>query len=237
MSFAKLLIKGEIEVVTGLHIGGTEAYSAIGAVDSPVIRDSISGNPIIPGSSLKGKMRFLLQRTFGASPDHNEDNKDILRLFGSSGSKSGGLIPSRLQFSDCFLNEDKAEKLKEANIRLTEVKTENSIDRKSSVATPRQIERVIRGLVFDFVLFYDVLDEDEVVVKKDMKNIIKAINLLELDYLGGHGSRGSGRIRFNNLTLSQVFGQMSLECLQEIVEENKDRIVFGEDEKLEDKGV
>jgi CRISPR-associated protein Csm3 len=62
MGYSKLLIKGEIEVVTGLHIGGSSSYSAIGAVDSPVVRDSVTGNPIIPGSSLKGKMRALLQK-------------------------------------------------------------------------------------------------------------------------------------------------------------------------------
>ena len=31
MGYSKLLIKGEIEVVTGLHIGGSSSYSAIGA--------------------------------------------------------------------------------------------------------------------------------------------------------------------------------------------------------------
>lgn len=213
MAYSKFLISGEIEVITGLHIGGTDSYSAIGAVDSPVIRDSVTNNPIIPGSSIKGKMRSLLQKTFGASPDHNEDDEQVLRLFGSSATdKDNNAIPSRLKFNDCFMNEENVKSLKDANIRLTEVKTENSIDRKSSKANPRQIERVVRGSIFDFELFYDVLNEDD--VEEDFKNISTSIKLLENDYLGGHGSRGSGRIKFNDLEVTRVFGDVSLVKLE-----------------------
>ncbi len=206
MGYGKILIKGKIEIVTGLHIGGTEAYSAIGAVDSPVVRDSVSGNPIIPGSSLKGKMRHLLQKTYGASPSHNRDHEEVLRLFGSGGGNDGVILPSRLQFSDCFLNEEKTEELKSANIRLTEVKTENTIDRKTAVANPRQIERVVRGLMFDFELVYNVIENHEDEVKKDFENISTCMRLIEKDYLGGHGSRGSGRIKFNDLEVINIYG-------------------------------
>ena len=211
MGYSKLLIKGEIEVVTGLHIGGSSSYSAIGAVDSPVVRDSVTGNPIIPGSSLKGKMRALLQKTFGASASYNGDHEKVIRLFGSSGGrKDESIVPSRLKFSDCFMNKDNVDKIKAANIRLTEVKTENAIDRKTAVANPRQIERVIRGSVFDFELFYDVLEGHEDEVEEDFSNISKAMRLLENDYLGGHGSRGSGRIKFNNLEVINVYGDAPL---------------------------
>jgi len=207
MAYSKILIKGEIEIVTGLHIGGTDAYSAIGAVDSPVIRDSLTGNPIIPGSSLKGKMRYLLQRTFGASPAHNKDHAMVLRLFGSSGGKDSDIIPSRLKFSDCFMKEEKVEELKTANIRLTEIKTENSIDRKTAVANPRQIERVVRGTVFDFEIIYDVTEDSEGELEEDFKNVSLAMKLLQNDYLGGHGSRGSGRIKFNNIETINIYGE------------------------------
>lgn len=206
MAYGKILIKGEIEVVTGLHIGGTGTYSAIGAVDSPVIRDSVSGDPIIPGSSLKGKMRSLLQNTFGASPSHSKDHPEVIRLFGRGGGKDQEAIPSRLKFSDCFINEKRKDELKAANIRLTEVKTENTIDRLKSQANPRQIERVVRGLIFDFELIYDALENKEDEVEQDFKNISKAIKLLENDYLGGHGSRGSGRIIFKKLEVINIYG-------------------------------
>ncbi|NLK01404.1 MAG: type III-A CRISPR-associated RAMP protein Csm3 [Clostridia bacterium] len=210
MGYAKIMIKGEIEIVTGLHIGGADAYSAIGAVDSPVVRDAISGNPIIPGSSLKGKMRALLQRTYGASPSHNDDHPEVLRLFGSSGGADRDIIPSRLKFGDCFMNQERVEELKSANIRLTEIKTENTIDRRTSMANPRQIERVIRGTVFDFELIYDVLHGHESEVDKDFQNISKGMKLLENDYLGGHGSRGSGKIKFRNLEIINIYGDAPL---------------------------
>jgi len=206
MNFGKILIKGKIELVTGLHIGGTESYSAIGAVDSPVVRDSLSGYPIIPGSSLKGKMRSLLQKTFGASPSHNDDHIQVLRLFGSGGGRDRDILPSRLKFSDCFIDDGKVEELKEANIRLTEVKTENTIDRRTSIANPRQIERVVRGMVFNFEMVYDCLVEEE--LDEDFKNISTAMRLLENDYLGGHGSRGSGRIKFKDIEVINIYGEM-----------------------------
>lgn len=206
MSYAKILIKGKIEVVTGLHIGGTESYSAIGAVDSPVIRDSVTKYPVIPGSSIKGKMRALLQKTYGASNSHNEDHPEILRLFGSSSSSKGKAVESRLKFRDCFMDTEKIDELKTANVRITEVKTENTISRKMAVANPRQIERVVRGAIFDFEMVYDVLEGCEDEIFDDFKNISKAIKLLENDYLGGHGSRGSGRIKFIDLKTVNVYG-------------------------------
>ena len=53
--FSKIKITGTIEVLSGLHIGGSDAFAAIGAIDSPVIRDAYTDYPMIPGSSLKGK--------------------------------------------------------------------------------------------------------------------------------------------------------------------------------------
>lgn len=102
--FAKIEISGVIEVMTGLHIGGSSAFSAIGAVDSPVILDTRSNMPMIPGSSLKGKMRTLLAKkyneVFARIPD--DDNECLLALFGSA--KKGAVRTSRVQFSDMFLS-------------------------------------------------------------------------------------------------------------------------------------
>ncbi|MDR1795527.1 MAG: type III-A CRISPR-associated RAMP protein Csm3, partial [Erysipelotrichaceae bacterium] len=81
--FAKLKISGVIEIVTGLHIGGSKSFSAIGAVDSPVVRDPKTNDPIIPGSSLKGKMRTLLVRARSDSyrmKAHDNDPIEILNL-------------------------------------------------------------------------------------------------------------------------------------------------------------
>ena len=210
MSYTKIKIQAVIEVETGLHIGGDDSFSAIGAIDSPVVRDPLTREPIIPGSSIKGKMRSLLAREMrapGKLPEKGvagfeADCREVKRLFGSSSSTSDaagtGIQMSRLQFRDCFLlNKDELP-------QIFENKFENTIDRLTSVANPRQIERVIRGARFGFECMYNVEEPDE--VGEDFENIKKAIELLENDYLGGGGTRGSGRVAFKELSAHVVTG-------------------------------
>ena len=144
--YGKILIRCDLIVCTGMHIGGSSAFSAIGAVDSPVVRDPYTGLPIVPGSSLKGKLRTLLARSLCQDienmPDLSADDARILRLFGSAEP----VRRSRLQFADAFLTN--AEALSSKGVRVTEVKTENTISRANAQATPRQIERVIAGAVW-----------------------------------------------------------------------------------------
>lgn len=207
MTFTKIKIEGVIELKTGLHIGGDDSFSAIGSVDSPVVRDPLTREPVIPGSSLKGKMRSLLARDMGSLPEegvkgfHN-DCVAITRLFGSSekGSDASGkgMQMSRLQFRDCFLaNKDDLS-------QIFENKFENTIDRLTAIANPRQIERVVRGAEFAFEVVYNVENPDE--VDEDFANITKAFELLEHDYLGGGGTRGSGRVAFKELVAHVVTG-------------------------------
>ncbi len=211
--YSKLQIKGNIEVKTGLHIGGSNVFSAIGAVDSPVVRDAKTKLPIIPGSSLKGKIRTLLARSRSDFlKDCNDDPKAIIRLFGGSKKDETGKIPSsRLKFSDCFMNNSK--ELNEADIDVTEVKFENTISRATAVANPRQIERVVRGAIFGFEVIYDADDESQIV--DDFKLLTEGLKLLQYDYLGGHGSRGSGRISFSKLSVEPVYGEVSSQIISE----------------------
>jgi CRISPR-associated protein Csm3 len=214
-AYGKIKLNGEIEVVTGLHIGDNDNNSSmIGAIDSPVVRDSLYKNPIIPGSSLKGKMRYLLTRNLENSlVELGKEKDEITRLFGRS--NTGENIPkkeSRLKFSDCFIC-NKTE-LEEMDLNITESKSENSINRITGVANPRQIERVIRGAKFKFDLIYDVEEMEE--IEEDFKNIKDALFLLENDYLGGHGSRGSGRIKFNNLEAKRIIGKIDQKVIDKI---------------------
>jgi len=205
--FAKLKISGVVRVETGLHIGGSGAFSSIGSVDSPVVRDPLSHEPIIPGSSLKGKMRTLLARSRSNSiklPRANGDQEEILRLFGSSAKGAEGrLVPSRLKFADCFLTDDSRELLKKRMMQPTEVKFENTINRDTAVANPRQIERVIRGMEFGLDIIYDVDDTKQ--LQDDFEVIGEGIRLLVNDYLGGHGTRGSGRVSMENISITCVY--------------------------------
>jgi len=197
--YGKLLIKAQLKVLTGMHIGTSNEFSAIGAVDSPVITDTRTGRPILPGSSLKGKMRTLLARSIVKNieklPEPNKEDIKIRRLFGSSGDP---IIRGRLQFSDAFVSN--ADEFK--TIGLTEIKFENTISRDKAIANPRQIERVISGVKFDVNIVYDLTNSDE--LDDDIMNIAKAMRLLQLDYLGGHGTRGSGRVSFENIDLIAV---------------------------------
>lgn len=192
MTYGKLMIRCELEVRTGMHIGGNSGFSAIGAVDSPVVRDPRTGDPIVPGSSLKGKLRTLLARSYSFAdgkierlPDIDNDDVRIKRLFGAAQPK---VIPSRLQFADAFVS-NKAEL---QNVGLTEVKTENGINRSNSVANPRQVERVVAGTKFAVRIVYNIVDNAQ--IAEDMDTLAAGFKLLQMDYLGGHGSRGSGRV-------------------------------------------
>ena len=211
--FAKVEISGVMEIVTGLHIGGSSAFAAIGAVDSPVIRDPLTGDPIIPGSSLKGKMRTLLAKKYNEklSADPNDDALCITELFGTSKKCDGRIKAGKLLFSDMFmLNKDE---LKRRDIRATEVKFENTINRSTAVANPRQIERVIRGAKFGIELIYEVTDEEK--MPEDFRVIADGMKLLEYDYLGGNGSRGYGKVKFSDLYAEAVIGEVSEEIIEE----------------------
>ena len=209
---AKIEISGTLEVVTGMHIGGSSAFSAIGAVDSPVVKDTRTNQPMIPGSSLKGKMRSLLAKRYNEfkaeKPD--DDAECLTDLFGSA--KKGQVKTSRLLFTDMFL--ENMDELKRAGLTgATEVKFENSISRATAVANPRQIERVVRGAVFPLQLIYEVEDEEKMIF--DFKIVKEGFELLEYDYLGGNGSRGYGRVKIADLEAVSVIGEVSGEILDQ----------------------
>lgn len=208
--YAKVQITGLIEVKTGMHIGGSSAFAAIGAVDSPVIKDARSRLPMIPGSSLKGKIRTLLAKEYNtqvaSKPD--DDAECLTRLFGSA--KKEHVKRSRLIIADMFLtNED--ELRKQGLQSLTEIKFENTINRATAVANPRQIERVVRGSIFDLDIIYEAEQEEQVV--EDIKILAEGLRLLQYDYLGGNGSRGYGKVVFRQLHAETVVGELPEEIL------------------------
>lgn len=155
-------------------------------------RDPFTGLPIVPGSSLKGKLRTLLARRSCVNgetlPDFSADGEVLLRMFGGSEP----VRFARLQFADAFLlNYDQLK-----GVGVTEVKSENTINRLTSKANPRQIERIVAGARFGVNIVYNLSDPKE--MEEDLSLLSKAMKLLQLDYLGGHGSRGNGRVSFQN---------------------------------------
>lgn len=204
------IIKGIIVVQTGLHIGAGNERVEIGGMDNPIIRNPLSREPYIPGSSIKGKMRSLLEFDLGKiSKDgpysSNEPLCPISRVFGAGNNKDNNPErgPSRLIVRDAHLTKEWSEKFT-AGKPIVEEKYENTIDRISAVANPRPIERVVAGVKFDFEMVYKIIDTGDTGAtdEKYLKEVVlRGLKLLENDYLGGGGTRGNGRVKFESLTI------------------------------------
>lgn len=253
----KFRLTSTLLVETGLHIGGGGETLDIGGLDKPVIRDPLTQHPYLPGSSIKGKLRSILERLLnkplnrpGGSGTYRYESDDLenglsevdsqfiafegartcalSRMFGSTGTNcwiptsiareqsldtmgnprdfngssytkvKGRNSPARLIVRDCHLNDISVEKLEkiDTGLFMTEWKFENGMDRITAAANPRQLERVPAGSEFDFELVYTVENAAQAV--EDLKNIAIALAILEDDALGGHGSRGYGKVRFKN---------------------------------------
>jgi CRISPR-associated protein Csm3 len=224
----KLILEGEIQCQTGLHIGAGKGSLEIGGADNPVVKDAF-GIPYIPGSSLRGRIRSLLEQTMGlALPGelvylskrkgqevriHQSDRPDdeVCVLFGRNPGRvekvAGDAIeaatatPARLTVYDAPLVVDSITPQMRENLddELTEVKSENAVDRITSQANPRTLERVPAGARFRFRMVLDVLCPED---KPLLGRVVEALRLLEDDALGGGGSRGNGRIAFSGLSLA-----------------------------------
>jgi CRISPR-associated protein Csm3 len=203
-------IKGKIRVMTGLHIGASNSNIEIGGMDQPIIKDPLpgSGAPYIPGSSLKGKMRSLIEikegrytkneRHLGYPCDCGKKECPVCAVFGTSATtRSDDLGPTRVVVRDSYLSKEWNDKFINGDLPM-EVKYENSINRITGIATPRPLERVPAGVEFDFNITFKVFEGDP---ESYFKTIIQAMRLLELDALGGAGSRGCGQIKFTDITI------------------------------------
>lgn len=204
---ANIILRGKIKVETGLHIGGSKDKFEIGGVDNPVIRDPFTGYPYIPGSSLKGKMRMLLEFEKGVVME-KMDNKGnvtyppssdeaITILFGSSAEDSSN-GPTRLIVRDAYPDEETIEMWRnlDSETLYAEYKAENTIDRMTSAATPRWMERVVKDSKFNFEIVIGIYSMDKGKDKDHYKDVKTAMKLLEDSTLGGGGSRGSGKVSF-----------------------------------------
>ncbi|MBN8563484.1 MAG: type III-A CRISPR-associated RAMP protein Csm3 [Leptolyngbya sp. UWPOB_LEPTO1] len=263
----KIRIESTLFIKTGLHIGGGNETLDIGGLDKPVIRDPITRYPYLPGSSIKGKLRSILERSLnrplnrrGSRDTYRYESDDLVdgiteldghyirfagarncpvsRIFGSTGVKcwvkvesaedeklldkdqqgnirnrtqqidgepyawvDGRNCPSRLIVRDSHLETSSAQELEEVDtgLYMTEWKFENGIDRITAAANPRQVERVPKGARFHFEMIYTVEDSSQ--VAEDLKNLAFALAVLEDDALGGHGSRGYGKVQFTDIKL------------------------------------
>jgi len=280
-----VIIRYELKAITGLRVGGSKENFEIGGLDNPVIKTLVEienfygkgknlpeGAPYIPGSSLKGKMRFLLEWAKGRVDEMIEEAKknnvkngnerieddakikkikivekagracvcgkcEVCKVFGTGDAKTLDNLPleelpgpPRLRVFDAYPTWKSLQMLKNIlgeNI-FTEVKTENAINRLTSRANPRKVERVPAGVVFFGEMAFHLFAEQD---PELLRVVFEGMRLLEDDYLGGYGSRGSGKVRFENLRVilrpkEYYFGEKNKEkpiiekpTVQEILED------------------
>ena len=211
-------LRGTLRCVTGLRIGGAAETIEIGGLDNPVIKHPLTKLPYVPGSSLKGKMRSLLEfrhgkiDATGAVHACQDPGCLICRIFGTSAGESK-VGPSRLIVRDAYLTGEWAariDKLLQDGEPITEIKHENTINRITSMANPRTMERVPADVEFAFEVGYRLFDTGDggATDRKLFKHVVEGLQLLQADTLGGSGSRGYGKVVLVNLELTDLAGKV-----------------------------
>lgn len=195
--------EGKVVCLTGLCIGGTNNDINIGGLDKEVIKNPVTNEPYIPGSSLKGKMRSQLEKIKGIQGktpcNCGKYECDVCLLFGSHSKPGAASDPTRIIVRDAKLSEETKtlfQNLPAERGNYLEYKTENYVNRETGAAeTPRSFERVPEGAKFDMEILLQLFDQDD---EKRLVNAVKqSLKLVELSYLGGSGSRGYGKVRFD----------------------------------------
>jgi CRISPR-associated protein Csm3 len=233
----------DILTETGLHIGGSDTGVEIGGLSKTVIRDKMTNRPYIPGSSLKGKMRSLMEKYQGKDKNYPRPETfhvckaegdyadcDVCQVFGLPG-EMGFATPTRIVVRDVLLSDESADKLEgRTDLPYTEVKTEVAIDRVTSEANPRQMERVPAGVKFaNAEIVFSIYHGERCDAGRDVTRLaalLTAFQLLEDDYLGGQGTRGAGKVKFANIRVGlrsgnylgdpKLLGQPKFEDLKEL---------------------
>lgn len=224
-------IEGKILLLSGLHIGGSDAGVKIGGIDTPIIKNPISGLPYIPGSSLKGKIRFLLEHFFNVVPRDGSVSKaqrqgaknPVAIVFGHMDHENLNYTayPTRLIVRDSqvlgavttldnLANEHLLgnmltveEASRKMNSLFVEGKTEVAIDRNTGTVNRRGGLRQIERVPAGAIFSLEVVlrSFEDGEDAEHLEIIKKGLRLLENDALGGYGSRGSGRIKLFDLKI------------------------------------
>ena len=192
-------LRGTLKVLgSGLRIGGSKDNPEIGETDSPIIRHPITRLPYVPGSSVKGKIRSLLESKYCQETQRSGKPCGcgcclVCQLFGCG--KSGNIqSPSRLVFRDSQPTKNAQQTWEEAGLS-SEIKMEVAINRNTGLAAHgalRTTERIPAGSDFDFAFSLRYFEGDKLT---DYLNFLaEGFELLEKHYLGGSGSRGYGQV-------------------------------------------
>ena len=211
----RVILRGDVHALSGLHIGASKEALGIGDVDLPVIRDA-RRLPFIPGSSLKGKMRSQWEKLKGAPQNQqigrvkgkevfihgcDDGSCPVCTIYGVTGDLAKD-APTRLTVRDISFQPKSLEGT--TAVLFSEVKWEAAIDRVTSAASPRQMERVPAGAVFGpMEIVFSVYTTAD---RARFGDVLTGLQLVEDDYLGGQGSRGSGKVTFEGLSVTLKAG-------------------------------
>ena len=204
-------VKGVIVLKEGLRVGGTKESVGIGETDNPIIRHPVTRRPYLPGSSIKGKIRSLLEQKYSIRSQETGRPCDcgncfVCSLFGC-GSTTATNEPSRLIFRDAQLSPESEQELNETLPgSFAEVKTEIAMDRnkgKTVTGSLRQQERIPAGAKFDFSFTVRLFEEDNARRADYFKKLSEAFEMIEKEYLGGSGTRGYGQVDMMTADLSK----------------------------------
>jgi len=216
------ILRGKIHVETGIHIGAGRESMEIGGVEPPIMRHPLTQQPYIPGSSLKGKVRCLLELKYCVKNEEcfptmkqAEDSWKpcgcgkcpVCIVFGSSNVKTTKTM-TRVIFRDAFMTPDSVQKQEEASLEaggyLSEIKSEIAINRKTLTVQSgalRTTERIVPGTELDLEIVLRHFEGDPV---DDYLGLLKeGLDLLQRDSLGGSGSRGYGKVSIRDLTVEE----------------------------------
>lgn len=210
-------IVADMTLMSGTRVGGSKEELEIGGMDNPVVRNPLTKEPYIPGSSLKGKLRTLIEYKYGKQGPEGrpcgcaQPGCPACTLFGPHFTPNHTLGPSRLIVRDLVLTPESRvalSKLKDEGLPMVEVKSENIIDRRTGIAAqrggPRTQERVPSGSPtsptrFHLNMSLRVFHGDN--ASQFVEWMKEALSLLQKDTLGGSGTRGYGWVKIENLTV------------------------------------
>lgn len=188
--------KGTVKVINKVHVGIGQAFG-IGGIDNAIVRNIYTGDPYIPGSSLKGRMRSGLEVALGRIDGDGgacacgRADCIVCKLFGTR-SNAGKCGPGRLVIYDIELS-DEFKKKEEVITTLTH----NSINRTTGRAKDgafMSFEAIESGTILNYRIDIKVFEGDN--EKELCDTVDKCLSYVELSGIGGKVSSGYGKVKF-----------------------------------------
>lgn len=197
-----LLIEACLTTVSSLYIGAGADREAGGSRDLPVLRNALDDMPIVPGSSLRGRMVTLLKAHCPDAIAGEETAAQALAiLFGTPGKRSA------LSFWDCQPEVPWAYEHRAAGLALTHWRSEQAPMPDKRLVFRRR-ELISAGVRFRFrlTLLAAQAENAGLPTQAALDRVRQGLLLMEQHGIGGATVRGFGRVAFSDVTVSAARG-------------------------------